>query len=409
MMSWIFIIPIIALAIPIAVLSTAYDDEELTLLERLELYAIDVGVSPTNKAEDTCDAKILNDYNILDAIKNIERSIESKKELSNYYPDVTLWDDYGISLLTSPSRAYALLSMIDKSVINSNYKIKPYDEFTCIIGYNDNYYEIALRVGEFYISEDESYGVIRITEKGYNNIKIVTAYPNSLELWHPFNNNVRFVNELSDKVRVTVSYNDQVVDRFSLSPNSEAMRVIRISDIIMGFVDRAVLTYHILPYNIGGSITINRYPQCMNEEQAKMLFGLVGVKMRFPRYLPEGYEYECTVHVLNTIAHSYYSNEEIRSSERRDYYPDYGSKALMIVTYKYLSYDERKDARGWYEYVKQYYDPNASLLTINNMEGVAYSFRGNHNVVSIYYDDHVYTIKGILSIEELMKIAQSLE
>ena len=409
-MGWLFIIPIVSLAIPIAVLSISYDEKELTLLERLELYTIDIGVSlaDTNNAGDTCDAKILDDYYILNAVKDIERSIEFKKELRDYYPDVTLWDG-GISLSTSPSRAYSLLSMIDKNAINSNYKIKPYDEFACITEYNGNYYKIVFRVSEFYVLEDESYEVIRITEKDYNNIRIVTTYPNSLELWHPFNDNVRFVNELSDKIRVTVYYDGQVVDSFSLSPRSESMRDIRVSDIIMGLVNRAVLTYHILPYNMEGSIMINRYPNCMNEEQAERLFGLVGVKIVFPRYLPEGYEYECTVHVVNTIAYSYYSNEEIRSSEKRYYYPAYEGEALVIVNYKFLSYDERKDAREWYEYVKQYYDPNALLLTINNMEGVVYSYRGHQNIVSIYYDDHAYTIRGILSIDELIKIAQSLE
>ncbi len=105
-MGWLFIIPIVSLAILIAVLSISYDEKELTLLERLELYAIDIGVSlaDTNNAGDTCDAKILDDYYILNAVKDIERSIEFKKELRDYYPGVTLWDG-GISLSTSPSRA----------------------------------------------------------------------------------------------------------------------------------------------------------------------------------------------------------------------------------------------------------------------------------------------------------------
>ncbi len=319
-----------------------------------------------------------------------------------------MWDEDARSLSLSPSQAYKLLSMIDKSVINSNHKIKPEDVFRCTIEYNDNYYEIALRVDEPSLLEGESYGVIRITEGSYNNIKTISTYPNSLELWHPFNGNVKFVNELGDKVRVIVYYNDQVHDSFSLLPNSESMRIgYYVSDIVMGFTDRAVLTYSILPHNIQGSIIVNRYPQCMDEEQARMLFGLVGVNMKFPRYLPQGYEYECTVHVFNTIAYTYYSNEEIRRLDEIIHHTVYESKAFMMVIYKYLSYDERMGTREYYEYIKQNYDPAALFLTINGSESIAYRFR-NINIISVYHDDHVYTIKGIVSIEELMKIAQSL-
>ncbi len=67
-MSWLFIIAIIVLAIPIAVLSIAYYDE-LTTLERLELYTIDAVVSLTDKAENTCNTKVLDDEHILYAIK----------------------------------------------------------------------------------------------------------------------------------------------------------------------------------------------------------------------------------------------------------------------------------------------------------------------------------------------------
>lgn len=67
------------------------------------------------------------------------------------------------------------------------------------------------------------------------------------------------------------------------------------------------MSYHVTP-NLNGKIIINIAPLCMDKEQAKMLFGLVGVEVRFPKYLPEGYEYECTEYLLNTIAASYCSN-----------------------------------------------------------------------------------------------------
>ncbi len=84
------------------------------------------------------------------------------------------------------------------------------------------------------------------------------------------------------------------------------------------------MSYHVTP-NLNGKIIINIAPLCMDKEQAKMLFGLVWVEVRFPKYLPEGYE--CTEYLLNTIAASYYSNEQIRSDE--EYVPKCPNSGLI--------------------------------------------------------------------------------
>ncbi len=136
--------------------------------------------------------------------------------------------------------------------------------------------------------------------------------------------------------------------------------------------------------------------------------------MVFSRYLPEGYRHECTVHILNTIACSYYSSEEGRRlyGEGMDYVNNAhreSYKELTITIYKHPT-SEKYYARERYEYVNNNYDPNALLLTINSTEGVAYHDRlyGTNNIW-IFYDDHTYRIEGRLNMDEIIKIARSLD
>ncbi len=408
-MRWLyFIIPMIVLAIPITSSSLVYE-QRLTLEERLELYGIYINVSPADETNDVCGVNISDHGYILDAIKDVDRQMAYLDALRKYDPSITLDSrEINSSLTATPSQAYELLRSMDVEHVT-----KPLERFTCIIRYNDNYYEMSIRAESHVIQDDESYGMIKITETSHDNLKILAAEPKSLELWEPFNGNLVFVNETGYKVRVTIFYNGQRHDNFSILPHSNVTRDIRIMDMIIGYVDHAVLTYHVSLYSIEGRIIVNKSPSCMNEEQARMLFGLVGVKMRFLRDLPEGYEHECTVHIMNTTARSYYSSEEGRRLYGKGY--EYVSNAnmesdkeLIITANKHLP-GENHNARSLYEHIKEYYDPNVSLLTIDNIEAIAYHDRlYDTNKIWIFYDDHTYFIESRLSMDEVIKIAQSI-
>jgi len=405
-MRWLyFIIPMVVLAIPITSSSLVYE-QRLTLEERLELYRIYINVSPADETNDVCRVNISDHGYILDAIKDVDRQMAYLDALRKYDPSMTLDSrEINSSLTATPSQAYELLRSMDVEHVT-----KPLERFTCIIRYNDNYYKISIQAEIHAIPDDESYDMIKITEISHDNLKILAAEPKSLELWEPFNGNLVFVNETGYKVRVTIFYNGQMNDNFSILPHSNVTRDIRIMNMIIGYVDHAVLTYHVSPYSIEGRIIVNKSPSCMNEEQTRMLFGLVGVKIRFPRYLPEDYEHECTVHVVNTTARSYYSSEEGRGLYGKGYeYINNGGKELIINATKHLP-SERYDAKRMYEHIKEYYDPNASLLTIDNTEAIAYHDRlYDTNKIWIFYDDHAYYMEGRLSMDEMMKIAQSLD
>ncbi len=47
-------------------------------------------------------------------------------------------------------------------------------------------------------------------------------------------------------------YNGQEHDSFSILPHSNVTKQLKIMDMIIGYVDYAVLTYYVSPYNIEG-------------------------------------------------------------------------------------------------------------------------------------------------------------
>lgn len=134
-----------------------------------------------------------------------------------------------------------------------------------------------------------------------------TLEPKDLELWHPFNTYIISVNELGYEVKVTILYKDDVYDSFSIPVDGILARALIAPEVLIGRSMQDTFTYSVYPAGLGGSILVNRYPERMNKEQAEMLFGLCRAEVKFPKYLPEGYEY--TMPVFNNAAWSFYPNE----------------------------------------------------------------------------------------------------
>lgn len=109
----------------------------------------------------------------------------------------------------------------------------------------------------------------------------------------------------------------------------------------------------------------------MNEEEANMLFGIVGLDIRFPKYLPEGYRYECTIHVDNPVAKIYYSTKEIRRYNEEYRYQLYneGRGLTITVTITDITPEE------WYAKHKEYspHAPDIIFLNIDNKTAIIYS------------------------------------
>ncbi|GIU71825.1 MAG: hypothetical protein KatS3mg003_1304 [Candidatus Nitrosocaldaceae archaeon] len=375
------------------------------MLELLELHPIEIIILPAYKTDDVCisNHNIISKYpNLRDAIDIVENNLIHR-------------DSSGFAYSADPLEAYQLLTQIEFNYYPPKeddyfYILEPYGSFECIIKYRDNYYKIIIELGGVSIREDTSYEKVKITTKDINGIRLLTIEPSILELWHPFNNNVLFINELDIKIRLILFNGREVYDKFSILSNDKAGVYIRIFDLIIGHANQTILTYNVIPYNLEGKIIVKRVPGCMTEEEAKMLFGIVGLEVRFPKYLPEGYEYECTIHVDNLVAKTCYSTEEIRKYDEtfRDKLYNEGKGLTITASVSDITPEE------WYAKYKEY-SPHARDIIFLNMDNktiIIYSMpiiKGpKYHILDLYYNGYLYKIEGMISIKELLKIAESL-
>ncbi|MCV0392806.1 MAG: hypothetical protein K5790_05860 [Nitrosopumilus sp.] len=181
------------------------------------------------------------------------------------------------------------------------------------------------------------------------------------------------------------------------------------------------ISYVVKPFDLQGSVTVKPYPRCMTENDVTSLYGTVKVYPKFPKYLPEGYSFECGVHNTNAYVHLVYFTDEQRSkfpdthnsAFDREFFSDGG----LVIDY----YDEAWN--GWIE--DPNYDkfekaqensehPQSKTLTISDQPAVMikeYSWKDgkqqSFNRLEIFLDEEQIRIKSSLGEEEIIKIAES--
>ena len=181
------------------------------------------------------------------------------------------------------------------------------------------------------------------------------------------------------------------------------------------------ISYVVKPFNLQGSVTVKPYPRCMTENEVMSLYGTVKVYPKFPKYLPEGYSFECGVHNTNAFVHLVYFtdaqrskfNDSVNAAFNREFFADSG----LMIDY----YDEAWN--GWIE--DPNYDkfekaqetlkhPQSKMLTISDQPAILikeYFWKDGEqqsfNQLEILLDEEQIRIKSSLPEEELVKIAES--
>ena len=179
------------------------------------------------------------------------------------------------------------------------------------------------------------------------------------------------------------------------------------------------ITYVIEPYGLKGSITLKQYPRCMTESEVVSLYNEVKVYPKFPRYLPDGYSFECGVHNTNAFVHLVYTgmidSNQYESIYDRKFLADGG----LVIDY----YDEAWN--GWAE------DPNydkyqkaeeaamhpwAETYTISGNPAVMieeYFWQSGEqrsfNRLEVFFDEDKVRISSGIPKTELIRIAESLQ
>lgn len=292
--------------------------------------------------------------------------------------------------------------------------------FQCIIKHDGNYYYLTIEFVGFSLAPDEGLTVIKIT-KEEGSLGKVLLKPQNATVWLTFNNTVVWKNELKSEITL-VSYGNSPVNRFdefatitnTIKP--DGIWYFRfIPDWGKYAGEDQIYRYHVEPYGLQGVIHLKMYPRCMNEATVKSLYSQTKLYVKFPAYLPEGYGYQCGIHILSSAVElTYWNNhsEEINFL----YSQGLGKGAIQISVMKELQeWDEEKVAQQQYSHLEASGALEAIFTRVNGSPAVGYmvfqSFEGkveSLHILHLYLDQETYILKGIVPMEELIKIAESM-
>ncbi len=305
--------------------------------------------------------------------------------------------------------------------------------FDCFFDYNDKQYMLRL---EFQPQlHDGNFVNVNVTKNDSGIPHIIND--NIVVFYGGFNSTVLFHNDLDTEITLftdepTVNSVDE--DDGDIHENRFAKTLSDFETIIppgkffsyyfSPYNDKNDLpiSYGIKPFNLEGTVTVKPYPRCMTENEVTSLYGIAKVYPKFPKYLPEGYTFECGVHSTNALVYFVYLTDEQRSklddvtnaAFSNEFFADNG----LVVDY----YDEAWN--GWIE--DPSYDkfekaqensqhPKSKTLVISGQPAVMikdYFWKDGQqqsfNRLELFLDEEQIRIKSGLPEEELIRIAESL-
>lgn len=293
--------------------------------------------------------------------------------------------------------------------------------FGCIIQYKDNFYDLRIDFIGFNPSPDQGSSIVRIT-RDKERFGTIVLQPENATVWATFNNTVVWKNELSEKVTIVSDGN---------SPVKEFDEVATSANVIMpgqiwyfGFrgdlasYQNETYRYHVEPYNLRGVVELKRYPPCMTEDVARSLYSQTRFFVKFPEYLPEGYSLQCNFHGMNIWIIQTYWNKTYNIHENMGFnlYSTEGLArgVIWISAMKEIGErDEESVAEQWYKDMKKNPSLDASFLRINGHPAVSnkdfLSDGKEISVLLLFLDQEKYVFKGMIPLDELIKMAESLQ
>lgn len=280
-----------------------------------------------------------------------------------------------------------------------------------------------------------------------NNFRDITN-PSNLTVFHTFNNTIVWNNDIVPPVWVKVTLNTTGFEGEDVSVAAQIPpRKSWDYRLWHNYLDiePTVYNYAVEAESKGtvatGKINVNFYPvPCMNQEEARSLYAQSGIAMRFPSYLPDGYEYKCGIHYDHfNLLQAYWNQSapdipDIAASSTEEQALNEGIIqifAIKAVPFWYEHANKTAEARlhelTQGEYSRYYLDPK--IVEIANgqddrgaqresgykpIQGVAYQRNfyiwKDINILEVYDQNRhdTYILKGKLPIDELIKMAQSM-
>lgn len=408
------------------------------LIQELQAARISAGLSRMIAPENICftvDNEMLGKYPALaQAIKEADdyaqMDIETDNRYGNYYTGtgVALDRPQMLSLLST----YNFNQTISHSPAVDQFLVYQDTYFNCGFNYFDKHYRLSFS----FRTLDEIN-----TENGYIPIHISKELVDRKEspatnaiTYVPFNNTAIFFNELSSPVTVEVYSKDSgISETIPLLPG-------KMQDINLrpnwNSLEDTVYHYKVTEYPwIEGdiSISLRHYVGCMSKEVAKSLYSQRDFQLKFPSYLPEGFRTGCIAENMNNYVIQIYANQtatDYHTSKgimhsRDNPYPFYLYSSMpeeevkgivQVHAQKYYLNSENPRKIGYHAYLSMLnntsgYRTNPQFID-DDSNGISYLTykEGKYlSVVDVLTNDESYRVIGALPMDEVMRIAKSLE
>lgn len=284
--------------------------------------------------------------------------------------------------------------------------------YSCFFSYEDEQY--LLQIGfEPMIPYIGSFTQVYITESINEDNEMQPMLTNpKITVYQNFNGTVVFTNNLDKDVTfmfsfITPKYDDRLAPNDVTIP--PGMSLTYYFD--QYYAGRKIpYSYMIKPYGLEGSVLVKLPPDCMSEDEAISLYSKVDRKLQLPQYLPKDYKFQCGNFITPSEILLGYDDSGVlqnnlnlltNSKERQKYFELGG----IVIDYYFLN-DAKRDCNlndNVYEYFQMGDDIVAVYHKIDNP-----SFGEKWNFLRICTDTAVHNIMGIMSQEEMTKIAESI-
>ena len=392
-------------------------EQEFPDNELLKSKPISSSIALTERTEPcfAIDDEFLNRYSELK-----EKILEIKKEASS-----SIMDEYEHTRRYVNFERDPALSIIREIPFTHSVKKHPTAPesiedtahvFQCVLQHNDSFYDLRIEFG-FSLPPDTGFTLIKIKrEEGlFGKFEID---PTKATTWLTFNNTVVWKNELSEPIAIVSDGNspDKRFDEFATSSNIVELGGTTHFTVTPELTkyENQTFRYTVEPYGLQGSITVNWYPRCMTQEVVKSLYSQTKLYVKFPQYLPEGYRYQCGIHIFGTAVTLTYWNGTNPDFDLYSHGLERG--VIQVSAIKDLEdLDDEKLAEQMYNEIKNLKPLEPLSLRINGNPAVASRiFIGGEETALVYrlhlfLDQETYVFKGKVPIEELIKMSESIE
>jgi len=290
-----------------------------------------------------------------------------------------------------------------------------YHEFLCNFEYDKKYYQIQLYFSNLYPGWD-NFTFVNFTRTDGKPV----IQNQDITIFHGgFNSTVIFYNQLEEPI--TLSFDQKERDgKSEIFDENDVGAIPTNKQWAHSFSydndDPKEFKYIVKPYDISGTIIFKSHPKCMDTDYAASLYSQAGLEIKLPEYLPEGYVHRCSADPSYNSLVSIYTKNEL------DSYPSYwnddalyrqGGLAIMNAQRMYdVEWEMREDNK---KTACDYIDNGTSLeIDFGGYSATAIFIKNDYdmtgvNSITLCDGNDSFSIRGKLSQDELVKIAESIQ